>query len=459
MFHGDNLGFLRAMNSGSVDLIATDPPFNKNKDFHATPDSLAAGAKFQDRWSWEKDVHQEWVDKISDDRPELMQAIESAKQAHSDGMGAFMCFMSVRLMEMRRLLKPTGSIYLHCDPTASHYLKACMDAIFGQKNFRNEIVWWYSWGVHTANHWNKKHDIILYYAKDFKKVMFDGNRVRVPYREGSKMTTDPKWNKSYNPEGKLPEDVLEIPTINAMSKERYRYPTQKPLALYERIIKASSNSDDVVLDPFCGCATTLIAAERLNRQWVGIDLWEGSHEAVITRMAQDTYLEVPTGFHDNVRLFYDGQIHYETMPPERTDKGEEAAPFVLTPQERKEPKEPWQKLSRAEMKTHLAKAQSITSGLVLCAGCGREVEVEFTELDHITPRSDRGENDISNRILLCRPCNGKKGNRLTMPGLLDRNNKEKWMRDKNKAERARHLAEKRYKQIKYDEVPLRIGEE
>ena len=112
------------MNSESVDLIATDPPFNKGRDFHATPDSLAAGAKFQDRWSWEQDVHAEWIDQITDDHPRLMEAIESARYAHSDGMGAYMCFTAVRLIEMHRLLKSTGSIYLHCDPTVSHYLKA-----------------------------------------------------------------------------------------------------------------------------------------------------------------------------------------------------------------------------------------------------------------------------------------------------------------------------------------------
>ena len=137
LFHGDNLPFLRAMNSNTVHLIATDPPFNKGRDFHATPDSLASGATFQDRWSWEKDVHHEWVDQITDDQPRLMEAIESARYAHSDGMGAFMCFMAVRLMEMRRVLRQDGSIYLHCDPTASHYLKAVMDAIFGKENFES----------------------------------------------------------------------------------------------------------------------------------------------------------------------------------------------------------------------------------------------------------------------------------------------------------------------------------
>ncbi|MCY3767326.1 MAG: DNA methyltransferase [Gemmatimonadetes bacterium] len=132
------------MNSESVDLIATDPPFNKGKDFHATPDSLAAGAKFQDRWSWETDVHEEWVDQIKDDYPHVMNVIQGSRSSYGDDMGAFLCFMAVRLISMRRLLKPTGSIYLHCDPTASHYLKELMDAVFGKKNFRNEIVWCYT---------------------------------------------------------------------------------------------------------------------------------------------------------------------------------------------------------------------------------------------------------------------------------------------------------------------------
>ena len=146
LFHGDNLLFLRAMDSETIDLIATDPPFNKNKDFHATPDSLASGARFQDRWSWERDVHKDWIDQIIDDYPKLMEAIESARYAYSDGMGAFMCFMAVRLLEMRRVLKSSGSIYLHCDSTASHYLKAVMDAVFGYKNFKNEIIWCYKTG-------------------------------------------------------------------------------------------------------------------------------------------------------------------------------------------------------------------------------------------------------------------------------------------------------------------------
>ena len=141
LFHGDNINFLRAMNSESVHLIATDPPFNKGKDFHATPDSLARGASFQDRWSWDRDVHQEWVDQITDDFPKVMNVIEGSRNSYGDDMGAFLCFMAVRLLEMHRILRTDGSIYLHCDPTASHYLKELMDSIFGHKNFLNEIVW------------------------------------------------------------------------------------------------------------------------------------------------------------------------------------------------------------------------------------------------------------------------------------------------------------------------------
>ena len=181
LFHGDNLKFLRAMNSESVDLIAADPPFNKGRDFHATPDSLASGAKFQDRWSWERDVHEEWVDQISDDYPRLMEAIESARYAHSDGMGAYMCFMAVRLLAMHRVLKATGSIYIHCDPTASHYLKAVMDAIFGWKNFRNEIVWKRSDAKGNVGqgtkHFGRQNDYLLFYSAtsdtDFRQPYVD----------------------------------------------------------------------------------------------------------------------------------------------------------------------------------------------------------------------------------------------------------------------------------------------
>ena len=262
IFHGDNLDFLRGINSESVDLIATDPPFNKGRDFHATPDSLASGASFQDRWSWDKDVHEEWTDQITNDHPKLMEAIESAKEAHSDGMGAFMCFMAVRLLEMRRILKDTGAIYLHCDPTASHYLKAIMDAIFGYRNFLNEIIWSYRSGGGSRKKFGSKHDVLLWYARNNGKHLFNADVMRIPY--------DAIIAKSrkhlFNEKGKVIGSVWDITRLSNKNKERLGWPTQKPLALYERIIKASSNESDIVLDPFCGCATTLVAAERLKRR-------------------------------------------------------------------------------------------------------------------------------------------------------------------------------------------------
>lgn len=166
LFHGDNLAFMRAMNSESVHLIATDPPFKKGRDFHATPDSLADGASFQDRWSWERDVHQEWVDQITDDFPKVMNVVSGSRNSYGDDMGAFLCFMAVRLLEMHRILRLDGSLYLHCDPTASHYLKELLDAIFGHKNFRNEIVWHYDGPQRPSKrNFGTKHDVILRYAK------------------------------------------------------------------------------------------------------------------------------------------------------------------------------------------------------------------------------------------------------------------------------------------------------
>ena len=133
LYHGDNLPFLRGLNSGSVDLIATDPPFNKGRDFHATPDSLASGAKFQDRWRWEDDVQPEWVEQIETDWPGVHAVINTARTASGEDMAAFLCFLGVRLIEMRRVLKDTGSIYVHCDDTANYWIRALMDGVFGRK--------------------------------------------------------------------------------------------------------------------------------------------------------------------------------------------------------------------------------------------------------------------------------------------------------------------------------------
>ncbi|MDE0340789.1 MAG: DNA methyltransferase [Nitrospinae bacterium] len=419
LFHGDNLKFLRAMNSESVDLIATDPPFNKGRDFHATPDSLAAGAKFQDRWSWERDVHEEWVDQITDDYPRLMEAIESARYAHSDGMGAFMCFMAVRLLEMRRVLRPTGSIYLHCDPTASHYLKAVMDAVFGWKQFRNEIVWSYRRWPSKSRKFQTMHESLLFFVKGGGENTFNvqhepASESYLKRFKGKTQILDPERKTR-----KLPVDaptkgmplraVWDISFIAPASKERTGYPTQKPLALYERIIRASSNEGDIVLDPFAGCATTLVAAEKLGRQWVGMDIWERAHEVVVERLKEAT------------GLF--GEILYETVPPERTDEGDEAAPFLRVKERIKEPE--GRKMSRAEMYDFLLAQHG-----PVCQGCDWEAhDPRHLELDHNIPRSDGGINHITNRILLCGPCNKLKSNIYTLSGLRRENKKRGYLQE------------------------------
>ncbi len=225
-------------------------------------------------------------------------------------------------------------------------------------------------------------------------------------------------------------DVWNIPTINNMAKERMGYPTQKPLPLYQQIITASSNPGDIVLDPFCGCATTPIAAEKLGRKWVGMDIWDGAHDIVLQRLA-DEGLAVPDIQKWDGRLITFGDVYYITKRPDRTDNNEIAAPkFELRTQRAVEP---WQQLQNKVIRNILAEAQQTADGKICCAGCGRQLEIEFMHLDHILPKSDRGDNFITNRILLCGPCNMTKGNKLTLKGLHADNKNRKWMLNETRA--------------------------
>ena len=183
----------------------------------------------------------------------------------------------------------------------------------------------------------------------------------------------------------------------------------------------------MVLDPFCGCATTPVAAERLGRQWVGMDIWDGAHQIVIDRLEAEG-LAGPERTPD--RLFTFGDVTYSTQPPERTDAADVASPYLPVSYRRRS--ERWERLSRAQIVAHLVEAQADGEG-VTCGGCGRVLEREFMQLDHITPRSDRGANDITNRILLCQPCNGKKGDRYTLRGLVRENKRDGWLKDETLA--------------------------
>ncbi len=286
LFLEDNLPVLRGLDSQSVDLIATDPPFNKGVPAFKGTTKAGKNVEFKDVWNWDDDVQGDWIEQIRKKQPKLFNVIHYANESAGDDMGAFLCFMAVRVLEMHRVLKDTGSIYLHCDHTASHYLKAMMDAIFGRQNFRNEIVWAYPPGGAGPKYgFHRKHDIIFYYSKGeaptfhrqygpipkeseatYKKVDKDGRRYK-DYPNG-RQYLDKLQGRPH------PDWWTDLPSLGqaVQSKERTGYPTQKPLALYKRMIAASSNPGDIVLDPFAGCATTCVAAEQLGRQWIGVDI-------------------------------------------------------------------------------------------------------------------------------------------------------------------------------------------
>ncbi len=298
--------------SESIDLIYLDPPFNSNSNynlpFKGRDKSLKPVEAFKDTWEWTADDNGRLDDMERDPRKRSLATIvkfagevEQVRGGRSKkpSLAAYLINMSQRLLAMRRVLKKTGSIYLHCDPTASHYLKLIMDAVFGKKNFRNEIAWCYTGNSTPKMNFQSKHDIILFYAKSkdspftlqlspysaatikrYNHVDENGRRYKMSsLRSG--------LEKVYAKDGKPMEDWWsDIPVVRKKT-ERLGYPTQKPLALMERIIKASSNPGDIVLDPFCGCGTTVHAAEALGRKWVGIDISPFSTGLIRERMVDN----------------------------------------------------------------------------------------------------------------------------------------------------------------------------
>lgn len=293
LFFGDNLDILREyIKDESVNLVYLDPPFNSKRDYNLlfkTPkghDSDAQITAFDDTWHWGEQAEQEFAELLHQENTDVSEMIQSLRRflKESDVM-AYLVMMTNRLLELHRVLKPSGSLYLHCDPTASHYLKIILDNIFGSDNFRNEVIWSYrKWAV-AEKCFSKNHDVILFYAKDNEKSEFNillqqraastlkrfGNKKIVSAIDSSGRRV-PSQTLDEESEGVKMSDVWDIPIIAPSSKERLGYPTQKPLALLERIIQASSNKGDIVLDPFCGCGTAVHASQNLGREWVGIDI-------------------------------------------------------------------------------------------------------------------------------------------------------------------------------------------
>lgn len=300
LYYGDCLDILKKyIPDNFVDLIYLDPPFNSNRTYNilfrqktgeASPAQIEA---FDDSWTWtqEAEAHYQHLQDGAAP-PHLADALEGLRRllGQNDVM-AYLIMMAARLVEMYRVLKATGTLYLHCDPTASHYLKVLLDALFGVENFGNEIIWVYKYGGRSKDHFGRKHDTIFRYMKS-KKFTFNSSdpKVRIPhegeslrlnfryvdeegrrYREGT--WSSGKKYRYYADEGRLRDDVwTDINALHQADAERLGYPTQKPLALLELIAAASSNEGDLVLDPFCGCGTTIAAAQNLKRRWIGIDI-------------------------------------------------------------------------------------------------------------------------------------------------------------------------------------------
>lgn len=284
LYYGDNLEILRNyIKEETIDLIYLDPPFKSNKDYNVLfaeqngSRSAAQIKAFEDTWEWNT-IAAAAYQEIVEAGGRVSQAMQAFRTflGESD-MLAYLAMMAPRLVELRRVLKPTGSIYLHCDQAASAHLRLLMDAVFGPQNFKNEIIWFYRQGGRGGRAFPRKHDNLFWYAKVDKKCFFDPDDIRIPYEgTGGYISTGRNivGGKEYrvNPKGKIPEDWWDIPALNPMSKERLGYPTQKPEALLERIIKACSKKGDIILDPFCGCGTTVAVAQKLNRRWIGIDI-------------------------------------------------------------------------------------------------------------------------------------------------------------------------------------------
>lgn len=309
LYFGDNLKVLRTLPDNLVALCCTDPPFNSGRDYNIFLGADAQETAFKDTWKYDdvaiatrRDVAERAANQedgyVAAER--LLKGFDVMFDSPTRGKDAelrsYLTFMAPRIVEIRRVLKETGSFYLHCDATASHYLKQLCDVIFGRKQFRNEIVWHYAHMSATKRHFPRKHDIIFRYTKSDSWI-FNADDVRIPYAESSlnrvkykgsgfAKNAEGSW---IHKKGKIPDTVWDMPLLKG--SERLGYPTQKPRALYERIIKASSNEGDIVLDAFCGCGTTIDAAETLKRGWIGIDLTLWALEPIQERMQARHHLK------------------------------------------------------------------------------------------------------------------------------------------------------------------------
>lgn len=311
LYFGDNLDILRDhIPPGSVDLIYLDPPFNSKATYNVLfqeksgEQSAAQITAFEDTWHWGRESEEAYHEVVTTGPKKLADLLQALRSfLGQNDMMAYLTMMAIRLVELHRVLKSTGSLYLHCDSIAHPYLRLLLDAIYGTRNRRNDVVWWYPNKLPTGGKvFDRSHDILLYYVKNYRNYTY--NEIRIPTEyTGTQLFTkkirgkripviDPETGKQVRvlTTDKPSGDVWRINMIHPQSNERLGYPTQKPEALLERIIRASSNEGDIVLDPFCGCGTALTVAERLHRRWIGIDI---THLAItlIKKRLIDTFGE------------------------------------------------------------------------------------------------------------------------------------------------------------------------
>jgi DNA modification methylase len=315
LFYGDNLEVLRqSISDESVDLCYIDPPFFSQRNyyqFQSPPHSSLKIKTFEDTWRWTEATQENFCEILANEQHRFPQAsiqlIAGFSQIFAKkNLLAYLVHLLLRVNEIHRILKPTGSFYFHCNPLASHYIKILLDTIFCTQGgaCQNEIIWCYSLGGKSHKRYGRKHDVIFFYTKHSKEYTFNHHAASIPRKINSHMKkrvdlegnfyqekTDKKTGKIYRyylEQGKISEDYwLDIETLNRNDHERLGYPTQKPEALLERIIRVSSQENDTILDAYCGSGTTVTVAHRLNRHWIGIDQTYQSIRLILHRLERN----------------------------------------------------------------------------------------------------------------------------------------------------------------------------
>lgn len=487
----DNLPFLRSMNNACIDLIAMDPPFAANETFRNQPkppiseqefDEEVALAKahgvahhegigqtrVKDVWNWDSDTHPAWKALIQDDYPEVFRVIEAVESCASENEAAYLCYMTVRLIECRRVLKDTGTLWLHCDNHANSYLRALLDAVFGAENCIDTVIWNYgtpSGGRTSGKKPVKTHDTLLVYAANYGQHTY--NRLYTPYSEnyvnrwfrhtdetGRRYRTRSRGGviiRQYLDESPgVPlsntwTDIMQLygsagwfPTSRGQ-QEITGYATQKPLALYERIVSISSNPGDVVLDPFAGCATTCVAAERLGRRWLACDMAYRSWTMLKRRFylngfgladMTDSTREALGAHTIPLQEFASVTIGPNDLPA-RDD--EDPIPFRQMQAPGRRPSRGTQTASwSGTIPKDEAKRLLIDRFGPVCWGCGYEprrpngtLDETLLEVDHIRARNPvtgvQGDDELYNLALLHPTCNRVKRNKMTLEELRQHN--------------------------------------